>query len=172
MVEKEQLYISFPPYNPLDITKMPSYAKFLKKIIPNKRKLDDYSIVALTEECSAIIQNNMPHKLKVIRSFSIPRVIVKYVIDKALYDLGAILADYSIKYSVGILEDIPVRIGQLYIHIDFVVMDIKEESNIPSLLGIPFLATAGAIIDVKRGKITFEVGGVKIEFILCKFLKD
>lgn len=51
-------------------------------------------------------------------------------------------------------------------------MDIKEESNIPIILGRPFLAISSAIIDVKRGKLTFEVGEEKIEFILSHFLKD
>jgi hypothetical protein len=80
------------------------------------------------------------------------------------------LADRSVKYHVGILEDIPVRIGQLFIPTEFVVMDIKEDDDIPILLGRPFLSTAGAIIDVRRGKLTFEVGDKKIEFILSKSL--
>src|SRR4051812_22141174 len=71
---------------------------------------------------------------------------------------------------MGILEDIPVKIGQLYSPTDFVVMDIKEDDDIPILLGRPFLSTARAIIDVKKGKQTFEVGDEKIEFILSKFL--
>ncbi|XP_050897759.1 uncharacterized protein LOC127104621 [Lathyrus oleraceus] len=165
---------------------MPSYAKFL----------DDDSTVALTEECSAIIQNNMSSKLKDPGSFSIPCVIAKFVIDKALCDLGASISlmplsicemlnlgdlkptemslqldDRSVKYPVGILEDIPVRIGQLYIPIDFVVMGINEDSNIPILLGRPSLATDGVIIDVMRGKLTFKVGEEKIEFILSQFMK-
>lgn len=81
------------------------------------------------------------------------------------------LVDHSVKYHVGILENIPVRIGQLYIPIDFTVMDIKEDSSILILLGRPFLATARAIVDVKRGKLTFEVEEEKIEFILSKFMK-
>jgi hypothetical protein len=50
-------------------------------------------------------------------------------------------------------------------------MDIREDSNTPILLGRPFLATVGAIIDVKRGKLTFEVGEEKVEFILTQFMK-
>ena len=175
---------------------MPSYAKYLKEILNNKRKIDDDGTVALTEECSAIIQNKMPPKLKDPGSFSIPCVIGNHIIDKALCDLGASvslipmsickrlnlgelkptrmslqLADRSIKYPVGILEDVPLRIGQLYIPTDFVVMDISEDSHTPIILGRPFLATVGAIIDVKRGKLTFEVGEEKIEFILSKFMK-
>lgn len=68
---------------------MPSYVKFLKEILSNKKKLEDDETVALTTECSAIIQNNMPPKLKDLGSFSIPCVICKFVTDKALCDLGA-----------------------------------------------------------------------------------
>ena len=60
------------------------------------------------------------------------------------------------------LENIPVRIGQFYIITDFIVMDIKEDSNIPIILGRPFLETVSAIIDVKQGKLTFELGEEKI----------
>ncbi|XP_050914348.1 uncharacterized protein LOC127129308, partial [Lathyrus oleraceus] len=162
------------------ITQMPSY---------------DSETVTLPAECSAIIQN-MPPKLKDPGSFSIPCHIGKFVIDKALCDLGAEisvmplsickklemgelrptkmsvqLADRSIKYPVGILENVPVRIGQFYIPTDFTIMDIREDDTTPIILGRPFLATAGAIIDVKRGRLTFEVGEEKIEFILSQFLK-
>lgn len=59
------------------------------------------------------------------------------------------LADRSIKYPLGIVEDVPVRIFQLFILTYFVVMDIKEDFSIPIILGRPFLATPCAIIDVK-----------------------
>jgi len=36
---------------------MPSYAKFLKGILSDKRKLKEHETVALTEECSVVIQN-------------------------------------------------------------------------------------------------------------------
>src|SRR4051812_11480585 len=51
------------------ITEMPLYAKFLKEILSNKKKLEDNETVTLTAECSAIIQNNMPPKLKDPGSF-------------------------------------------------------------------------------------------------------
>lgn len=59
------------------------------------------------------------------------------------------LVDRSVKYRMGMLENIPVRIGQFYIHIDFIVMNINEDSNIPIILGRPFLAITGVTIDVK-----------------------
>ncbi|XP_045804300.1 uncharacterized protein LOC123897629 [Trifolium pratense] len=178
------------------ITQMPSYAKFLKEILTKKKKIEDEEIVMLTAECSAILQNDMPHKLKDPGSFSIPCVIGNYVIDRALCDLGASIslmpmsiceklnlgelrptkmsiqfADRSVKYPLGILENVPVRVGQFYIPTDFIVMDIREDSNTPIILGRPFLATAGAVIDVKEGKLTFVVGEEKAEFILTQLMK-
>lgn len=48
---------------------MPSYAKFLKEILSNKKNIEDNETVMSTAECSAIIQNNMPPKLKDPGSF-------------------------------------------------------------------------------------------------------
>lgn len=51
-------------------------------------------------------------------------------------------------------------------------MDMKEDSHISILLGRPFLATSGAIINVKRRELTFEVGDEKIEFIMSQFMNN
>jgi len=53
----KKLYINIPFTDAL--SQMPSYAKFLKEILSNKRKLEAHEIVALTEECSAMIQNKL-----------------------------------------------------------------------------------------------------------------
>ncbi|WJX50779.1 hypothetical protein P8452_37034 [Trifolium repens] len=45
------------------INQMPSYAKFLKEILTNKKKIDEETVM-LTAECSAILQNKMPPKLQ------------------------------------------------------------------------------------------------------------
>ena len=50
-----KLYINIPF---TDALQMPSYAKFLKEILSNKRKLEEHKTVALTEECSAAIQTS------------------------------------------------------------------------------------------------------------------
>ncbi|KAJ8775284.1 hypothetical protein K2173_020288 [Erythroxylum novogranatense] len=43
---------------------MPSYTKFMKDDLSKKRRLGDHETVALTEECSAILQKKLPPKLK------------------------------------------------------------------------------------------------------------
>ncbi|KEH38134.1 hypothetical protein MTR_2g461860 [Medicago truncatula] len=60
------------------------------------------------------------------------------------------LADRFIIYPTIILEDIPIKVGKIYIPTDFVVVDIEEDSQILILLERPFLGTAGAVIDVKN----------------------
>ena len=42
---------------------MPSYMKFMKKILENKKKLGEYETIALTEKCSAILQKKLLPKL-------------------------------------------------------------------------------------------------------------
>jgi hypothetical protein len=175
---------------------MPSNAKFLKEVISNKRKIEEGETVNLTEECSAIIQNKLPPKLKDPGSFSIPCVIGSETIKKVMCDFGASvslmslslyermgigelkptrmtlqLADPSVKYPVGIIEDVPVKVEGIYIPADFVMMEMEEDIQVPILLGRPFLATAGAIIDVKHGKLAFNVGKETVEFEFANLMK-
>ena len=56
-------------------SQMPKYAKFMIEILRNKRKLEDHEIVMLNEECSAILLNKLPPKIKDLGSFSIPCII-------------------------------------------------------------------------------------------------
>ena len=49
----KKLHINIPFLDALE--QMPSYVKFMRDIITNKRKLSDYGTVALYEECSAIL---------------------------------------------------------------------------------------------------------------------
>ncbi|XP_031099709.1 uncharacterized protein LOC116003908 [Ipomoea triloba] len=81
------------------------------------------------------------------------------------------MADRSIKHPVRVLEDIPVMIDQYFIQGDFVVLDIEENIKVFIILGRPFLATAGAIIDVKRRKLVMEVVENNVEFNIFKMTK-
>ena len=65
---------------------------------------------------------------------------------------------------MGILEDVPIKVGDFYVPIDFVVLDIAEDCRTQIILGRPFLATAGCKIDVQKGRLTFDVGEHHAEF--------
>jgi len=74
------------------------------------------------------------------------------------------LADRTTIHPVGFIEDIPVKVGGIYIPTDFIVVDIDEDAQVPILLGRPFLATTRAIIDVKGGRIVFQVSDEMVGF--------
>ena len=49
-------------------------------------------------------------------------------------------------------------------------MDIPEDQDVPIILGRPFLATVGAIVDVKNGRIVFQVSDEMIGFSNVKLM--
>lgn len=67
---------------------MSTYCKFLNDILSNKRKPTNHETITLTEECSVLIQNKSPPKLKDPSSFLIPSMISGFNFDKAFCDLG------------------------------------------------------------------------------------
>ena len=70
------------------------------------------------------------------------------------------------------LEDLPVKIGSVEIPTDFVVLEMDEEPKDPLILGRPFLATAGALIDVQMGKIDLNLGkNLYMSFDIAKKMK-
>ncbi|KAL8105734.1 hypothetical protein AgCh_029503 [Apium graveolens] len=161
---------------------MPSYARFMKGILSRKVKLDDLEIVALTEECSVVLQQKLPPKLKDPGSFTIPGTFGNLSFDKCLCDLGASinlmplsifkklglpdpkptymllqLADRSIAYPRGIVEDVLVKVDKLFFPADFVILDFEEVKKILIILGRPFLATGRTMIDVQKGELSMKV---------------
>ncbi|GKF31583.1 RNA-directed DNA polymerase, partial [Tanacetum coccineum] len=55
-------------------------------------------------------------------------------------------------------------IGKFIFPIDFVILDIPEDNDVPLILGRPFLSTAHSKIDVFKRKITLRVGEEKLVF--------
>ena len=175
---------------------MPLYAKFLKEILSKKRKIAEEGIVNLTATCSAIIQKKLPAKMKDPGSFTIPCSIGKYEFKKALCDSGASInlmplsvvqrlslgeltpiaitlqmVDRSMAQPEGILEDVLVKVGKFVFPVDFVVMKMEEDTQIPLLLGRPFLATGAALIDVQKGELTLRVGNEAVLFNINRSLE-
>jgi hypothetical protein len=69
------------------------------------------------------------------------------------------LADQSIWRSVGIAEDISVRIRNSFMPVDFVVLKMNVCRQIPLILGRPFLSTTGAMIVVVARIIKLNING-------------
>jgi len=59
-------------------------------------------------------------------------------------------------------------VGDFYLPIDFVILDMPENSRSQIILSRPFLATVGCKTNVKEEKMTFDVGENHAEFGLFK----
>ncbi|XP_062119374.1 uncharacterized protein LOC133833134 [Humulus lupulus] len=187
----KKLHINIPFAEALE--KMPSYVKFMKDILSKKRKMEDFEIVAFTEECRAILQKKLPPKLRDPGSFKIPCTIGRIEGINALCDLGASinlmplsvfkrlqlgeakpttvtlqLADRSLAHPRGVIEDVLVKVDKFIFPVDFIVLDMEEDSNVPIILGSPFLATGQALIDVQIGELKLRVQGEEVVFNVLK----
>ncbi|KAI3769069.1 hypothetical protein L6452_00165 [Arctium lappa] len=190
----KELHINIPLVEAIE--QMPSYAKFLKDILSKKKKLNEYETVALTEGCSALLTNGIPPKLKDPGSFTIPCSIGGKEVGKALCDLGASinlmplsvfnnlgigearpttvtlqLADKTIAYPKGKIEDVLVQVDKFIFPADFIILDFEADKDIPILLGRPFLATGRTLIDVQKGELTMRLQDQKVTFNVFNSLK-
>ena len=176
---------------------MPLYAKFLKDILTKKRKIAEEGIVNLTATCSAVIKRGSPEKMKDPGSFTIPCTIGEFEFQKALCDLGASInlmpyfitnklslgeitpttvtlqmADRTLEKPEGIIEDVLVKVGKFIFPANFIILDMEEYSQVPLLLGRPFLATGAALIDMQEGILTLRVGEETTDFNLIRSLRN
>ncbi|KAL0413153.1 UNVERIFIED_CONTAM: hypothetical protein Sradi_1517000 [Sesamum radiatum] len=173
------------------IKQVPRYAKFLKEMCTNKSKLRDNERIIMGENVSAILQRKLPPKCKDPGTFSIPCKIGNIGIEKAMCDLGASinvmplsiyeflnigplkdtcvvlqLADRSIVYPEGVLEDVLVQVNELVFPADFYVINMMDNSpnSISILLGRPFLKTSKTKIDVDAGILSMEFDNEVVSF--------
>ncbi|KAD3336478.1 hypothetical protein E3N88_31997 [Mikania micrantha] len=161
---------------------MPKYAKFLKDLLMKKKNWEEISAVTLSERCFAGSPKELPQKMSDPGSFTIPCDLGGSSVSYALADLGASinlmpysifaklnlgepmptrmtiqLADRSVKYPRGIVQNVLVKIDKFLFPVDFVILDMEEDERVPLILGGPFLATARALIDVGDGRLTLQV---------------
>lgn len=74
----------------LDVIKQVArYAKFLKELCTNKRKLKGDEKISLGENVSAVLQKKLPSKCKDPGTFTIPCTIGDKRIERCMLDLGA-----------------------------------------------------------------------------------
>nr|GEU56819.1 reverse transcriptase domain-containing protein [Tanacetum cinerariifolium] len=152
---------------------MPKFAPMFKKLLKNKDKLIELTKTPLNENCFAVVLKKLSEKLGDPGRFLIPCDFSEFDNSLALADLGASinlmplsiwknlrlstlnntkmvlkLADRTISKLTGVAENVFVKVGKFYFPADFVVLDFIADPRVPLILGIPFLSTAHAIIDV------------------------
>ncbi|XP_020215415.1 uncharacterized protein LOC109799279 [Cajanus cajan] len=185
IIKKLQINIPFTEA----MEQMPTYARFMKELLTKKRKILKEETMELEAGCSAIIQKSLPQKSRDPGSFTLPVSIGNLSVGKALLDLGANinlmplsmlkkigevevrptrmtlqLADRSIKFPHGIVEDMIVKVDKFMFPVDFIVMDMEEDVEVPLILGRPFMKTTRVIIDMDDGKPKDRVQDEEVSF--------
>ncbi|XP_015971397.1 uncharacterized protein LOC107494869 [Arachis duranensis] len=176
----QKLHINIPFAEVLE--KMHLYIAYLKSALSEKKALKGDESVILTKECSALIQRKLPKKMPDLGSFLIPCTIGTITSEKSLLDLKSSInltplsvmrkleiqeaqhtkialemADKSRKQAYGLWESVLVKVSKLFLPVDFVILDMKEDTEDSIILGRPFLATRRALIDVERGKLMLRL---------------
>ena len=65
-----------------------------------------------------------------------------------------------------------VKVEKFIFHVDFVVLDMEEDQEIPLILGRPFLATGRVLIDVHGGQLTLRVNDEEVKFDIYQAMKS
>nr|XP_009777852.1 PREDICTED: uncharacterized protein LOC104227324 [Nicotiana sylvestris] len=157
-----------PPPFPQRLQKQKDNAKYKKFLDILSQVSVNLTLVEILQEvpkyASARVQSKLPPKLKDPGSFTIHLSLVKQEVGRALCDRSLVMPE-------GIIEDVLVRVVKFILPADFIVLDYEADDEVPILLGRPFLATGGAIIDVKEGKLKMRVDDEEVTFNVYKALK-
>ncbi|GJX18052.1 reverse transcriptase domain-containing protein [Tanacetum coccineum] len=68
------------------------------------------------------------------------------------------LADKSFQHPVGIAKNMLVEVDKFTFPMDFIILEMEEDSKVPLILGIPFLHTTNEVIRVKQKQLNLGVG--------------
>jgi len=190
----KRLEINIPFAEALE--QMSTYAKFMKEILSKKYRYKDDEKIQLDANCSAIIQRRLPKKEKDPVRVTLPVAIGKVNVGKALIDLGSSinlipylvvkqvggldmklnrmtlqLADKSVARPMGITKDVLVKVDKFVFPVDFVVMYIEEDDDVPLILGRTFMFSARMMIDYDDGLMTVRLDDEEINFNLHSAMK-
>ena len=195
----KQVKVNIPLLDSLK--QIPSYAKFLKDLCTVKRKLSVNKDAFMTEQSTYLIRNNLPPKYKDPRSPTISIVVGNSKLGHALVDLGESanllpysvyvelglgeleptnitlqLANCSVKIPRGIVKDVLVQVDKFFFPVDFVVLDtqhvVNQGTQLPVILGRPFLATINAIIHCRGGLMTLSFGDMTVNLNIFNVIKE
>ncbi|XP_050909210.1 uncharacterized protein LOC127122981 [Lathyrus oleraceus] len=124
----------------------------------------------------------IPMKKKVRGSITIPCTVGAMSFKKALIGLGGSVSlmplsiykkmgirvvqdtrmtlqftDHSVKKPYGIVEDVLVKIDKFVFPVDFVILEMPEDEDIPLILGRTFLEMGRCLINIEEGTMTLKV---------------
>ncbi|XP_070050814.1 uncharacterized protein [Nicotiana tomentosiformis] len=74
------------------------------------------------------------------------------------------LANRSIVYPKGVIEDVLLQIRQFILPAGLIILDYEADEQAPIILGQPLLATADTVINVREVKMILRVDNVEAIF--------
>ncbi|XP_023746643.1 uncharacterized protein LOC111894774 [Lactuca sativa] len=171
------------------LSKIPEYTKFLQDLIDTGQQLKKNSKVILSEQSSKVVLGEIPKKMGDNGHLTLPCEFGNNINIYAVADSRARInlmpysfyqklniqklkvtkmtihmANRSVTQPWGIVEHILVKIGKFIFPIDFVVLDMKEDPDVPIILGRPLLIIVGALVDISESNLTLRVGDDKETF--------
>ncbi|XP_070029146.1 uncharacterized protein [Nicotiana sylvestris] len=160
------------------------------------RKVDGSKLETFYDILNSIIATSTVQKKEDPGAFTIPCTIRAHDFARALYDNGASInlmplaiykkawlgmpmptsmrlqmVDRSIKRSMGIIDDVLIKVGKFHLPADFVILDCAIDKEIHIILGRPFLAIGRALMDSERNKIKFRMNDEEVTFQASKGMK-
>ncbi|XP_058755284.1 uncharacterized protein LOC131628460 [Vicia villosa] len=165
-------------------------------MLTKKKKYTDEETIVLDAHCSAIIQKTPPRKEADPGRVILPITIGGNYISNGLVDLGSSinliplsvvkrlgniemkhtritlqLADKSIISPYGVVQDMLVKVDKFLFPVDFVVVDMVEDRDVPLILGRPFMKTTRMMIDIYDGIMKVRVQDKEVIFTLFESMK-
>ncbi|PHT28654.1 hypothetical protein CQW23_31744 [Capsicum baccatum] len=193
MTMLKQLTINVPLVEELE--QMPGYTKFMKDLLTKKRAVI-YEPTDNVHHYSAIATRSLVQKKADPGAFTIPCTVGSLNFAKALCDLGAsiklmplsiyrklglgdptptnmrlVITDRSVKRPVGILKYVLVKVSSFIFPENFVILDYEVDSEVPIILGRPFLAIGSVLIDIRANELLFWLNDEVVRFDICKAMK-
>ncbi|XP_070031217.1 uncharacterized protein [Nicotiana tomentosiformis] len=161
----KQVHVNIPFIEVL--SQMPTYAKFMKEILSKKQKVEETSVVKLRDHCSAILQNKLP-KMWRSREFNY-NLLFRMKLEGDIGEIRLVpvslqLTDHTTIIPEGIVEDVLVRVKRFVFPVDFIVVNMEENKEVPLILGRTFLATGRAILDIQERQLMLRVRDKRLIF--------
>ncbi|XP_059301779.1 uncharacterized protein LOC132053683 [Lycium ferocissimum] len=191
---KKKVHINIPLVELLQ--EVPKYAKYIKDVVANKRRLIKFETVTLTKEFNSRVKSKILLKLKDSSGFTISITIGNIEVGLALCYLGASinlmpisvfqtlglgeprpttvtlqLEDRSLAYPDGIIEDVLMKVSPFILSVDFIILDYEADKNVPLIMGRGFLETIDAVLRVRDGKMSMTVNDQEDTFDVFKATK-
>ncbi|XP_052621661.1 uncharacterized protein LOC128127257 [Lactuca sativa] len=180
------------------VKSMAKLPKFSKDIMKNRKELEKASTVVLNELCSTTVVNGLQIKMGDPGQLNSPCEFGNSTSISALADSGLSInimpysfykklglprlqdtkmtlrmMDHTITNPHRIIEDLLVKVGNFVFPVYFLVLDMKEDEELPIILGRPFFSIARALVDIHDSKLTLRVEDEEITFEMSpKMIND